>query len=445
MPRIRVREVELFQRPVRTRFPFRYGKAVVVEEPILHLRVRTEIDGRPSTGVSAAALPPLWFDKDPAKSHADNIADLLRSVRAAAEVYLGAAPAPAFELHRAGEPEARRRCEGLNDLTAGFGVALLDAAAIDALCRAASATFHGALKTDLLGFGPLELPERPLDRIEVRHTVGMADPITAADVREPLNDGLPLTLEDVVSAYGVRWFKVKVSGDVEASLDRLRRIAGVLRGDYRVTLDGNEQFAAMEEAAAFVRRVSNDPELREFWAKTLWIEQPVERGAALEEEVHEALEEIDRLKPVIIDESDGTDGDVDRALLLGYRGISAKNCKGVFRTLHSHRRTREACALLSSEDLMNIPVVPLHQDLAVAAALGIGHSERNGHHYIRAFEYFSPRERESTLRDYPSLYRTLPSGLGALRIEDGAMSVVEINRAPFGVVAEPDWGALTCC
>ena len=101
--------------------------------------------------------------------------------------------------------------------------------------------------------------------------------------------------------------------------------------------------------------------------------------------------------------------------------------------------------MLSSEDLMNIPVVPLHQDLAVAAALGIGHSERNGHHYIRAFEYLSARERESTLREYPSLYRVLPSGLGAVKIVDGAMSAVEINRAPFGVLEEPDWSHLTCC
>jgi hypothetical protein len=440
--KVRVREVELYQRPVRTRMPFKYGKAVVTEEPILHLRVRTEIDGRPVAGVSAAALPPLWFDKDPSKTHADNIADLLRSVRAAAEVCREAKAATPYALHQACEGEARRRLSDQNELTAGFGVALLDAAVVHALCRAADVGLHAALRDDLLGFGPLELPDAPLERIFVRHTVGLGDPLTAKDVGTPIGDGLPETLEDVVRAYGVRYFKIKISGDADASLERLRRIAAILRGGYQVTLDGNEQFHAMEDAAAFVRRLSAEPALRELWAKTLWIEQPVERSRALAEDVHEALEEIDRLKPVIIDESDGTDEAVERALLLGYRGISAKNCKGVFRTLHSHRRTRAACAALSSEDLMNIPVVPLHQDLAVAAALGIGHSERNGHHYIRAFEYFSERERTSTLRDYPSLYRALPSGLGAVRIEDGAMSLAEINRAPLGVLEDPDWEAL---
>ena len=160
----------------------------------------------------------------------------------------------------------------------------------------------------------------------------------------------------------------------------------------------------------------------------------MERGAALEDAVAGPLRELSRLKPVIIDESDGTDHAVDRALALGYAGISAKNCKGVWRTLHSFVRARERSAVLSSEDLMNIPVVPLHQDLCVAAALGITHSERNGHHYIRAFEYFSARERETARREFPSLYSET-----GLRITNGALDLREINATGFGVRSEPDW------
>jgi L-alanine-DL-glutamate epimerase-like enolase superfamily enzyme len=433
--KVRVREVGLFLRPVRTRFPFRYGKANVVAQPYLHLRVRCEPD---AVGVSAAALPPLWFDKDPSKTHEDNVRDLLASVRAAADVWRSLPAGTAFGLHRAGEPEVRRRCAGLNDLTAGFGVALLDAAVVDAVCRLSGKTFHQGLRADLFGFGALEVPPRPLDAIAVRHTVGMADPITKADVASPLADGLPETLEEVVRATGARWYKVKVSGDAKASLERLRRIAAVLdrlAGDYKVTLDGNEQFATMRDAAGFVRWVAADAALTAFWRRTAWIEQPVERGAAFDE----GPGEIDRLKPVIIDESDGTDDAVDRALALGYRGISAKNCKGVFRTLHSFRRTRGSNAILSSEDLMNIPVVPLQQDLCVAAALGITHSERNGHHYIRAFDFLSPKERQDALREFPSLYRPDPP---SVRVVGGLLDVREINEHAFGVRSEPDWEAL---
>ena len=55
MHRVRVRQADVFLRPVRTRMPFRYGKAVVTEEPIAHLRIVAEIDGHRAQGVSAAA------------------------------------------------------------------------------------------------------------------------------------------------------------------------------------------------------------------------------------------------------------------------------------------------------------------------------------------------------------------------------------------------------
>jgi hypothetical protein len=454
-PSLRVREVEVFLRHVRTRMVFRYGKAEVTGQPYAHLRVRFE----PAvTGVSAAALPPLWFDKREGLTHEETIKELLRSIAIASDVYRGAGTDTAYGLHRACEPEARRRAVGMNDLTAGFGVALLDAAVVDATCRLANRTFHQGLREDLFGFGPVPIADRPLDRIFVRHTVGLSDPIRDADVASRVNDGLPETLEEVVRAYRVRYFKVKVSGEDARSRDRLRRIAEVLdreAGDYEVTLDGNEQFHEMEEVEPFTRSLAADPALANFWKRTLWIEQPVERSRALEVDVPRLS------KPIIIDESDGTDDAVDRALSRGYAGISAKNCKGVYRTLHSYRRVKETGAILSSEDLMNIPVVPLQQDLCVAAALGIPHSERNGHHYIRAFEYFSPREREAALREYPSLHTDgikspgefIPrSGINSpgefiprlpsVRIVDGALDLREINSFAFGVRSEPDWDAL---
>ena len=438
-PSLRVREVEVFLRHVRTRMVFRYGKAEVTGQPYAHLRVKFDPD---VTGVSAAALPPLWFDKREGLTHEETIQELLRSIEIASGVYRGGGTDTAYGLHRACEPEARRRAAGMNDLTAGFGVALLDAAVVDATCRMANRTFHQGLREDLFDFGPVDVSDRPLDRIFVRHTIGLSDPIRAADVVTRVGDGLPETLEEVTRAYRVRYFKVKVSGDVPASRERLRRIAEVLdreAGDYAVTLDGNEQFHEMEEVVEFARSTAADPALTNLWNRTLWIEQPVERSRALEVNVPRGL------KPVIIDESDGTDDAVDRALARGYAGISAKNCKGVYRTLHSFRRVREKGAILSSEDLMNIPVVPLQQDLCVAAALGIPHSERNGHHYIRAFEYFSPREREAALREYPSLYGGInpPGGiiprLPSVRIVDGALDLREVNTFGFGVRSEPDW------
>ena len=85
---------------------------------------------------------------------------------------------------------------------------------------------------------------------------------------------------------------------------------------------------------------------------------------------------------------------------------------------------------------MNIPVVPLHQDLCVAAALHLTHSERNGHHYIRAFEYFSAKEWEAAIREFPELYS---ADRPTVQVYNGMIDVTGINDFGFGVCSEPDW------
>jgi hypothetical protein len=429
----------------------------MTQMPILHLRLRVENEvGQSLTGISAVGIPPLWFDKGAGKTHEDNIHDLSLSVRLALDQYQELDLAPVWELHKTGESITRKLAEaaGLNELTSGFGVALVDSALIDAACRSTGATFHAALKSNLLGFGEdfaKLLPTAPLGSIALRHTVGLADPIVASDVSAPIGDGLPETLEDVVREYRAKYFKIKISGDAVESRNRLRSIAHVLdtqAGDYRTTLDGNEQFQNMGDFAAFLGQAAEDPLLQNFWKRTLWIEQPVGRAYSLVEAVAGPLKEVNRFKPVIIDESDGSDDAVDIALALGYQGISAKNCKGVFRTLHSYRRIQEINAqgksapVLSSEDLTNTPIAPLHQDLCVAAALGITHSERNGHHYIIGFDFLSAKEREAALKEFPSLYRVRSNGNPVLKIEDGFMNVRELNQNGFGTVSEPDWDYL---
>ena len=437
--------------------PFRFGRATLTEMPILHLRLKLEsADGKLIEGASACGIPPLWFDKAAGKTHADNIRDLSVSLRLALDAYMRLDAAPVWFLHKAAEPPVRKAgaAKGLNDLTAGFGIALVDSALIDAACRHAQVTFHGALKGNVLGYGDAFaalVPARPLDRIAARHTVGLADPILDSDIAEPLNDGLPESLQQVVLRYRTRFFKIKITGDAAASRERLRRIASVLdaqAGDYRTTLDGNEQFHDMAEFAAFIGSAQADPALRSLWERTLFIEQPVGRDYSLVDAVAGPLQEISRFKPMIIDESDGDDGAVDRALALGYQGISAKNCKGVFRTLHSFMaiKTAEAAGkmnpILSSEDLTNVPALPLQQDLCVASALGIGHSERNGHHYITGFDFLSPRERQDALREFPSLYAAREGSSAVVRIENGFINAADINLRGYGAAAAPDWDAL---
>ncbi len=453
---VKVVEVQSYMRQMRSRMPFRFGTTVMTGMPVLHLRVlMTDEMGRSFEGWSACGVVSMWFDKDYSKPESQREADLLYSVGKAIDGYLQAGSGSAWHLHQTVEPEVRRHLttHGLNALAAGYGIALVDSAIIDGVCRNSGASFYQGLKHGILGFDPAiadALPRQPTPSIALRHTIGLGDPLVAGDVSESLTDGLPQTLEQVIDSYGAKFFKIKINSDIEASLDRLRRITSVLNSrsvEYRATLDGNEAFPDMESFLEFVSACASTSDLRPLWERVLWIEQPVARHSALDDSVLPSLRQISAMKPVIIDESDDDDSVLGRALTLGYRGISAKNCKGIFRTLQSFLTIQNAPAdanlILSSEDLTNQPILPNHQDLCVAAALGISHSERNGHHFFRGFEFLSATEREQALQEYPSLYESTATGIPSLRFLNGDMSMHEINSSVgLGVVSPPNWQAM---
>ena len=84
---VKIEQVDFFMRNVKTRFPFRYGKAELVSVPILHAKMRANVDGNSTEGFSADILPPKWFDKDPDKAYQDNVNDLILSAEIAADQF----------------------------------------------------------------------------------------------------------------------------------------------------------------------------------------------------------------------------------------------------------------------------------------------------------------------------------------------------------------------
>ena len=132
----------------------------------------------------------------------------------------------------------------------------------------------------------------PARRIVCRHTVGLTDPLTEAEIapEDRIGDGLPESLEANVAAYGLRSFKVKVGGDTDADIDRLCGIAAILDridGGYVATLDGNEQYDSIEAFADFFEKMSETPRLAKFRAAIKAIEQPIARTVALDVDLGE--------------------------------------------------------------------------------------------------------------------------------------------------------------
>ena len=451
-PRFRVAAIELLERDVRLRMPFRFGAATLTASPqaFAHARIRLE-DGREAWGAAAELLAPKWFDKDPALTNEDNFGQLRGSLARARGEYLAHEPRTAW-AHAA---PAR-------GLVANYGPALLDRALLDALCRALGVSFYRAVQANLVGAPVLEGIDlgaffatlKPRAAIAARHTVGLVDPITAADQGTRVGDGLPETLEEVIARYGHRYFKLKVAGEVAADLERLAAIAAVLdrgREPYFATLDGNEQYADIAGVAELWARMKAEPRLARLVSSILFIEQPVRRQAALERPVAG----ID--KPVIIDESDDALDAFPRARALGYRGVSSKTCKGLYKSLLNAAR----CAawrsdassrsqgklgsdpdfLLSGEDLTLQAGLALQQDTALVSLLGLTHAERNGHHYVNGMAGLPQAEQEAFLAAHPDLY-VKSHGAARVRIEDGLLQIGSLDCPGYASRALPDWSAM---
>jgi hypothetical protein len=283
-----------------------------------------------------------------------------------------------------------------------------------------------------------------LAQVHARHTVGLTDPLTAEEIPPGArtSDDLPQSLAACIAAYGLSHFKLKVCGDLERDLPRLRVISAVLAAagtrNIAFSLDGNEQFATCADFHRFWQAIQADAGLSGFMRHCRFIEQPVARKAALADGMAEMRDWHD-LPPVIIDESDASIDSLPRALTLGYAGTSHKNCKGVIRgvlnrCLLTHRQRAGVLprAVMSGEDLVNIGPLALLQDLVVQAALGNASVERNGHHYFAGLSAFPPAMRAALLAAHPELYRPTHQGWPTLRITHGVLDLSGLNRAPFG-------------
>src|SRR4051812_7178375 len=429
--RFSIKEIDLLERDVALRTPFRFGAATLTGAPQAFVRARIRLEnGEEAEGGAAELLVPKWFDKDPSTSNDENIGQLRASLALGRESYLAMGTNTAFghSIDIYGPQIAIGAVQGMNSLVACYGPALIDRALLDALCRAANLSFYQVVQkniaaiqapgwqADLLAFDMDSFLEglKPQTQIAARHTIGLLDPLVAVDVKQPVGDGLPETLEGAIARYGHRWFKIKIAGDAQADLERLTAVAAVLdphfgklAQPYHVTLDGNEQYYDAESAMELWRSIKAEPRLKRLASSVVFIEQPLDRQNALSADVSELAED----KPLVIDESDDSLEAFPRARRLGYTGVSSRTGKGIYRSILNAARCRlwnreegSDRYFMAGEDLTTQAGLAVQQDLALASLLGIAHVERNGHHYVNGMAGLPEAEQERFLKAHADLY-----------------------------------------
>jgi L-alanine-DL-glutamate epimerase-like enolase superfamily enzyme len=447
MLRLAVRDIAFFERPVSFARPFRFGAVVIEAAAQLFVRAEIEIEGKGNfVGASAELLVPKWFDKRPALTPDETVDELRRALLIACELYLGRSGyETAFALHAACIAAQVEACakEDIPPLAAAYGPAEIDKAILDALLRGARVNFFDGMAQNVAGIDARLTPDLGDDdiarflasrerrrRVAIRHTVGLDDVVEGRG-----------GVADAKENAGARYFKLKLRGDPDADAARLIRIGkelAALPHDYSVTLDANEQYADLSALRELADRLDRDTALRPIAGKLLYIEQPMPR-------------DITRASPLgalarrdfIIDEADDSYQAFSSARALGYRGISSKSCKGVYKSIVNAARATTWSAqgenyFITGEDLTCQAGLAVQQDLALGALIGISHAERNGHHYVDGFADTPAAEAQAFLNAHSDLYAS-EGGTVRLSIRDGDLLTDSLATPGFATSVHPDW------
>jgi L-alanine-DL-glutamate epimerase-like enolase superfamily enzyme len=257
-------------------------------------------------------------------------------------------------------------------------------------------------------------------KIRMYHSAGASDPLTTAEIKKPINDGLPETLEDWIPYSGVTAIKIKLNGnDLAADLDRVVSIHRVTtkaeekRGfrDWIYSLDFNERCPNVQYLLDFDRELNE--QAADAFRRVQYVEQPTARDLASNRQ--NVMFEAAKLRPVVIDESlTGLD-----ALLLaremGYTGVALKACKGQSQTLLLAAAAQKYKMFRCVQDL-TCPGAALVHSVGIAAHIpGVSALEANAREYV-------PSASVGWEKRYPGIFN----------VRDGYLDTTGLNGPGLG-------------
>jgi len=229
----------------------------------------------------------------------------------------------------------------------------------------------------------------PVESLPLYHLVGALDPLTAADVTEPLDDGLPVTLGEWIHADGLTHLKIKLNGDdLDWDVDRVlavERVTAAAQAErscetWQYSCDFNEKCESADYVIEFLNRVrEQSPEAFE---RIQYIEQPTSRdlNAASAAKMHAVAE----LRPVVIDEALVSYEALQQSRELGYSGVALKACKGQRESIAMAAAAQKFGMFLCVQDLTCPGASFLHSCSLAAHIPGVAAIEGNARQYCPA-------------------------------------------------------------
>jgi L-alanine-DL-glutamate epimerase-like enolase superfamily enzyme len=411
----RIEAIETDYQDYRYRAPYKFGGKEVDRVTLLNVRCRLLTKaGKSAQGFACMPLGNVWSFPAPEipyettlaamRSLAGRIARILRNFREYAHP---------LDVNRTLEPEFIAAAQ---ETAREMGLprpipklcALVTASPFDAAVHDAFGRLHGRNSFTACGkdFVRYDLShylnaafrgeyldryilQRPAPRIRMYHSVGASDALTAAEIRKPIGDGLPETLEDWIPYNGVRAIKIKLNGDdlgwdVDrvASIDRVTVAAQARRGirEWLYSLDFNERCRNVQYLLEFERGVrAKAPSAFE---RVQYIEQPTARDLAADR--GNTMFEAAKLKPVVIDESLTGLETLLLAREMGYTGVALKACKGQSQALLMAAAAQKYKMFRCVQDLTCPGAALVHSAGIAAHVSGAAALEANARQYVPA-------------------------------------------------------------
>jgi L-alanine-DL-glutamate epimerase-like enolase superfamily enzyme len=411
----RIDELEVSFEDFWYRAPYKFGGKEVDRVTLLNVKCRLSTKtGKSATGFAAMPLGNVWSFPAPDIPYETTLAAMQSLAGKIAKItrdFTGYAHP--LDINKALEPEylkAATETSGEMKLPRPIPklCTLVTASPVDAALHDAFGKLHGRnsftvcgkefVRYDLSHYLNSEfrgeyldqyILQQPTSRIRIYHSVGASDPLSTADVKKRIGDGLPETLAEWIPYSGVTAIKIKLNGDdlawdVErvAAIDRITVEAQAKRGmqEWMYSLDFNERCPNVQYLLDFEHQLKG--KAPSAFGRVQYIEQPTARDLAANR--RNTMFEAAKLKPVVIDESlTGLD-----ALLLaremGYTGAALKACKGQSQTLLLAAATQKYKMFRCVQDLTCPGAAFVHSAGIACHVPGVSAVEANAREYVPA-------------------------------------------------------------
>lgn len=437
---IRLRSVRAETEHFAYRMPIKFGGRVLEEVLVFHVHLEVESrNGRRGRGFGSMPMGNIWAWPSNQLSPHQTLAamtTLAHRMVEQAEAYteFGHPLEITHELNQLYlEAQAQAVCQQLGiaepmpRLAQLVAVSPLEAAIHDAYGKALQANSYNLLgpefaNRDLSFYLDRNFTGEYLDRYTLRepksrmplyHLIGALDPLTPAEVQRPIEDGLPVTLDEWILYDGLTHLKIKLNGDdlgwdVErvVAVERVAAEAQRRRGcqQWFYSADFNERCESVEYVLEWLARIrQRAPEALD---RLQYIEQPTDRDLAAhpENKMHRAA----AIKPVVIDESLVDYESLLLARQLGYSGVALKTCKGHSEALLMGAAAQKFQMFLCVQDLTCPGYSFLHSASLAARIPTVAAIEGNARQYC-------PTANAQWSQRYPEFFHpadgSIPTGI----------------------------------